>query len=266
MIARDAEVAKAIRMLSRASIESPRLEARVLWEHARGNGAAFASYVARRAAREPLAYIVGHKEFWSLDFLVRPGVLIPRPETETIIEQAMKYFPDKEARLRAVDLGSGSGCLIVSFLKEYSNAVGLAIDLSEEACEVTILNARRNMVLNRCEVVRGDWGKEPPPPADVILANPPYIPGEDLRSLADEVALYEPVLAMDGGADGLDAYRRLAPTVAGSLRPGGCAFVEVGAGQAQPVADLMRQSELQVLDVVPDLAGIPRVLVTRTCG
>lgn len=248
----------AARRLAAAGIENPRLDARLLLEHAHGDNAVFESLICRRAAREPLAYITGRKEFWSLDFEVGPGVLIPRPETETVIEQALAAFPDRAAPLDVLDLGTGTGCLLVAFLKEFPNACGLGIDVSREARAVAHRNVVRHGLAARCAIRDGDWNVAGT--YDVILANPPYIKTGDLAGLEPEVA-YEPVIALDGGVDGLSAYRALAPALAVLLRPGGRALLEIGAGQEGDVAAVLVPAGLDIVCTAPDLAGIPRVLV-----
>ena len=285
----DSLLLEAAGRLAAAGIENPRLDARVLLEHAnrlfplpmregtrdraaieRGRGntdtaSLFESFVSRRIAREPLAYITGRKEFWSLDFEVGPGVLIPRPETETVVEQALTVFLSRTAPLRVLDLGTGTGCLLVAFLKEFPNTHGLGIDRSEEARAFALRNAARHGLAGRCEIRGGDWAEAVAGPYDVILSNPPYIKTADLAGLEPEVA-YEPVLALDGGPDGLSAYRALAPALAGLLSPSGCAFLEIGAGQSAEVGAVLARSGLNVNKVAPDLAGIPRVLVAGRKG
>jgi release factor glutamine methyltransferase len=251
--------------LAAAGIENPRLDARVLLEHANGDGARFESFISRRAAREPLAYITGRKEFWSLDFEVGPGVLIPRPETETVIEQALAFFLDRAAPLKVLDLGTGSGCLTVAFLKEFPNASGLGIDRSKEARVYALRNVARHGLAGCCEIRDGDWDEAITGPYDVVFSNPPYIKTADLAGLEPEVA-HEPVLALDGGADGLSAYRALAPALARLLSPSGRAFLEIGAGQSAEVSAVLERCGLEVNKMAPDLAGIPRVLVVGCKG
>ena len=250
----------AARRLAVAGIENPRLDARLLLAHADCDRVCFESLISRRAAREPLAYITGQKEFWSLDFEVGPGVLIPRPETETVIEQALAFFPDRSALLRALDLGTGTACLLITFLKEFPNARGLGIDRSEEARAYAVRNVARHGLDKRCEIRGGGWAEAVAGPYDVILSNPPYIKTADLAGLEPEVA-YEPVSALDGGPDGLSAYRALAPALARLLSPSGRAFVEIGEGQAGEVSAVLAQAGLDIIKVAPDLAGIPRVLI-----
>jgi len=282
----DSLLFEAARRLAAAGIENPRLDARVLLDHAkrlfplplregardrsaieRGRGNAdiaslCESLISRRAAREPLAYITGRKEFWSLDFEVGPGVLIPRPETETIIEQALAFFPDCAAPLKVLDLGTGTACLLVAFLKEFPNARGLGIDRSKEARAYALRNVVRHGFAERCEIRGGDWDEAIAGPYDAVLSNPPYIMTADLAALEPEVA-YEPVLALDGGPDGLSAYRALGPALARLQSPSGRAFLEIGAGQSNEVGAVLARCGLVVNKVAPDLAGIPRVLLVK---
>jgi release factor glutamine methyltransferase len=254
----------AARLLTAAGVANPRREARLLQEHAQRQARSllFESFISRRAAREPLAYIVGRKEFWSLEFEVGPGVLIPRPETETFIEQALACFPDRMAPLEVLDLGTGNGCLLIAFLKEFPNARGLGIDISEKALAYAKRNVARHGLDGRCEIRRGDWAEAVAGSYDVVLANPPYVRTADLGGLEPEVRC-EPVLALDGGPDGLAAIRALAPSLARLLRPEGLVFLEIGAGQGKEVAALLAKSGLETVNIANDLAGIPRVLTAR---
>ena len=264
-------VNEAARRLACAGIEGARLDARLLWQFAqdveasalvaRGTGRAeclFASFVDRRLAREPLAYIVGRKEFWSLDFAVGPGVLIPRPDSETLIDVLCKSFPDKQTRLSILDLGTGSGCLLIAALKEYPLAHGVGVDSSQQ----TLTWAERNIAAHKLEaraaLLCSGWLEEAAPGFDVILCNPPYIPSGEIENLAPEVRLFEPRPALDGGPNGLDAYRALAPRIAKLLAPGGLALLEIGAGQAGAVTGILEDSNLAVLSVHADLAGVSR--------
>jgi release factor glutamine methyltransferase len=261
----DSSLCDAVSRLTAAGTDNPRLDARVLLERANCDGALFESFMNRRAAREPLAYIVGFKEFWSLDFEVGSGVLIPRPETETVIEQALAVFVDRALPLKVLDLGTGTGCLLVAILKEFPNASGLGIDRSEEARAYAQRNIARHGLSGRCEVRGGDWDEAIAGPYDVVLANPPYIKTADLAGLEPEVA-YEPVLALDGGPDGLSAYRALVPALTRLLSPCGRAFLEIGAGQSDDVGAVLARCGIIVNKVAPDLAGIPRVLVVGRTG
>ena len=268
-------VGDAARRLMAAGIDSARLDARLLWNFAQDVEASalvarderravmlFESLVRRRLAREPLAYIVGHKEFWSLDFAVDPGVLIPRPDTETLIEAACKAFADKNAPLSILDLGTGSGCLLIAALKEYPNAHGVGIDASAAALRWAAQNVASHKLEERAALIESGWLEEARPGFDVVLCNPPYIPTADIDSLAPDVRLYEPCSALDGGTDGLDAFRALAPQIGRVLTPQGRAFLEIGSGQASAVGSILEAQDLKIVAVIPDLAGIPRCVVT----
>jgi release factor glutamine methyltransferase len=262
--------------LTLAGVDSARLDARVLLAHAMGvtredlvaakrepsarEAALFESFVARRIGREPVAYIRGKREFWSLDFKVGPGVLVPRPETETLIEAAISRVPDRKASLSIADLGAGSGALLVAALKEFPNARGMGFERSAEAFAYAKVNLARHGLTIRGKLVAEDWnGAEGQ--FDLVFSNPPYIPTADIENLDPEVRLHEPRAALDGGADGLSAYRALAGHIPRLLRPGGLAFLELGAGQVFQVELLF--PSLRVVHVAPDLAGIPRVLVLK---
>jgi len=245
--------------LAAAGIDNPRLEARVLWEAA-GDPERFDAFVSRRIAREPVAYITGHKEFWSLDFLVAPGVLIPRPDTETIIEQVLAEFPDRSAPLKLLDFGTGSGCILAALLTEFPNARGLGIEASDAARAIATANMTRLGLADRAEIRGGNWDENLDGRFDVIVSNPPYIPTADIAGLEPDVRDYEPVSALDGGADGLDAVRALAPAL---KRLGGTAFVEIGIGQSEAASAILAAAGLQVLRVASDLAGVSRIVIAR---
>lgn len=245
---------------------TPALDVRVLRAHARDE-AELASFVARRAKGEPVAQIVGSKGFWTLDMKVTRDVLCPRPDTETIIDALLKYRPQKEAALRILDLGTGSGCLILSALSEYPYAVGDAVDVSDKALAVAMENATRCGINSeekkRAAFFSGAWCAPLPEGKmyDVILSNPPYIPTAEIDTLDVDVKHYEPLLALDGGEDGLDCYRTLAMQMQTRMVKGAIALMEVGAGQSDDVSGIMRQSGLDVVSTEKDLAGIERVVV-----
>ena len=268
----------AAQRLRAAGVESPRREARLLLAHALGvkpeiivsgkfspQGIAFRgrfeAALARRAAREPLAYIIGRREFWSLDFEVGPGVLVPRPESEIMVEEALKRFLHVDSPLRVLDLGTGSGCLLLAFLSERVKAQGLGVDISEEALAIAKRNAAHLGLEGRTRFLRDDWMGTLSGAWDVIFINPPYIVEGDLDGLDPEVSRYEPRAALDGGPDGLCAYRRIAAALRPRLALKGRAFLEVGQGQAGPVERLFAEKGLTVEETVFDLAGIPRCLV-----
>jgi len=275
-------LAAAAKQLRAAGVDSPRREARLLLAHVmqtsqeeifagrlppliRQQALAFEAAVDRRRNREPLAYIVGRREFWSLDFAVGPGVLVPRPESELLVEQALKRFPDSKAPLRVLDLGTGSGCLLLSFLSERPEAQGLGVDLSETALAIARRNAATLGLSGRTSFQRGDWLENVFGGFDVILINPPYIAEAATGGLQPEVETYEPASALYGGADGLAAYRAIAPGLRERLTAGGHVFLEVGQGQAAAVSVLLSGQGLSVKGTVCDLAGIPRcVIAART--
>jgi release factor glutamine methyltransferase len=248
--------------LRAAGIESPRADARILFEHANGEVSEFESLIQRRLAHEPTAYIVGHKEFWSLDFQVGPGVLIPRPDTETIVEVALRDLPDRRQPYRVLDVGTGSGCLLIALLKEFPNATGIGIDDSEAALSWAHRNVIAFAMSHRCELSKMNWA-DAPGGYDLIVSNPPYVATADLARLQPEVGAFEPREALDGGPDGLGTYRRIAPVLKVNLKAEGLALLEIGAGQHQMVTQIMESQGLTVLRIEPDLAGIPRCVVLR---
>ena len=267
-------VADAVARLREAGVSNARLDARLLWEYAKSVEVSalfakgrlegiFASLIARRACREPLAYITGTKEFWSLDFAVGPGVLIPRPDSETLIEALLHTYPDRATPLSILDLGTGSGCLLIAALSEYPNAHGVGIDQSAEALAWARRNVGAHHLEHRSSLIESGWLEEAQPGFDVILCNPPYIRTVDIASLEPEVARFEPAAALDGGPDGQGAYRELAPRIGRLLKPSGRAFVELGAGQGAAVSALMAAQDLEPLEISADLAGIPRCLALR---
>ncbi|MGH7034059.1 MAG: peptide chain release factor N(5)-glutamine methyltransferase [Stellaceae bacterium] len=224
--------------------------------------AQFETLIRRRAGREPFSRLKGSREFWSLEFALSPETLDPRPDSETLIEAALEGIADRGAPLHVLDLGTGTGCLLLALLSELPRATGLGIDRLPGAVATARRNAARLGLDGRAQFREGDWGREIPGPVDVILANPPYIESEEVSRLAPEVA-FEPRLALDGGADGLDAYRVLAPAIARLLAPGGFACIEVGFGQSAAVVALLSESGLKIWSLRPDLSGNPRCLVAE---
>ena len=221
--------------------------------------------VERRAAREPLAYIVRQREFWSLDFRVGPAVLIPRPDSETLVEAALHALPS-DRPVRVLDLGTGSGCLLCAVLSERPAATGVGVDISAAAAAVAAANARHLGFAARAAFVVGDWAGALTGTFDLILCNPPYIRAGDFDSLMPEVSRYEPRLALDGGTDGLAAYGRLCPDLPRLLVPGGSVFFELGIGQAPDVARLCAAAGLIPAPPRADLAGLSRCLAAVLPG
>jgi release factor glutamine methyltransferase len=218
---------------------------------------------ARRLRREPVSRIVGQKEFWSLPISVTPDVLVPRPETETVVEAALDFVMRSGLRLEklgVLDLGTGSGALLLALLKELPNAIGTGTDVSPAALEVARANAARCRLDSRCNFVVCDIATGVEGPFDLIVSNPPYIAHDEIATLAPEVRDYDPEVALDGGRDGLDAYRSIAGDAKRILAPGGRLFVELGAGQDEQVRALFTKAGLIPGMPRKDLAGIPRVL------
>lgn len=262
--------------LGRAGIEAPRREARLLLARALGRSvewvlahpegelgdlSGYAALVRRREDREPVSHILGEREFWSLPFRVGPDVLDPRPDSETLVELALAQFPARDHPLGVLDLGVGSGCLLLSFLSERPLAFGVGVDLSPAALAVARDNARALGLAGRCAFVCGDWAESLSGSFDLILANPPYIPEGEIDGLAPEVARFEPRSALAGGPDGLDCYRALAPGIAGLLAPRGKAIVEFGIGQAAAVGGIFEGAGMTLGDNRSDLSGRPRCLL-----
>jgi release factor glutamine methyltransferase len=264
--------------LVRHGVETPRLDAEVLLAHVLATDRvgvylrfdqplemaevdAYRAIVRRRAAGEPVAYLTGHREFWSREFTVTPDVLVPRPETELLIERALAVAPDSDRPVRILDLGTGSGALAVTLASKRPAASVVALDVSVGAAAIARRNAQSAGVGDRVLVAVGDWAAPLAPEArfDLIVSNPPYVPTAALDMLAREVRR-EPAVALDGGADGLAAYRRLVPAAATLLAPAACLLVEVGAGQAAAVAALFARCGLAEIVCYADLAGVDRVV------
>jgi release factor glutamine methyltransferase len=220
--------------------------------------------VRRRLAREPVAYILGEKEFWSLRFEVGPAVLIPRPETESVVEAALAQLSDRNRPLRLLDLGVGSGCLLLALLSELPEATGLGVDDSAAALALARRNAERLGLAPRADFRQGRWGAGLRERFDVIASNPPYVAEREWDALQPEIRRFEPKAALVAGPDGLAAYRALAPHCARLLAPGGLCAFEIGAGQGAAVAALLAAQGLIVVEQRHDLAGIERCLIART--
>lgn len=275
---------EAAESLSAAGIGEPLFEAELLMAEALGMNRAgvlarlkdtpdadaadrYHKFVARRAAREPLQYITGRQEFYGLTFHVAPGVLVPRPETEIIVEEGLAFLNNTGGRAVA-DIGTGSGCIAISLAAGLPEAVVYAIDSSEAALKIAAENAELNGVTGRVKFLRGDlFG--PLAEAglagglDLIVSNPPYIPSGDISGLQAEVG-FEPMQALDGGQDGLDIVREIIRQALGYLKPGGGLLIETGFGQAKAVRDIVDDTHgLEYIKYIPDFAGIERVLVAR---
>lgn len=222
------------------------------------------SLLQRRLSREPLAHILGHKPFWTLDLLVTPDVLTPRADTETVVEAALGMIADRAAPLRIVDFGTGSGAILLALLSELPNARGLGVDASEPALAVARANTEEHGLSARCEFRLGDWAAGLADESfDLAVSNPPYISTKTLAGLAPEVRDHEPHLALDGGADGLDTYRILIPQIFRVLKPGAATALEIGFDQAAVVKALMGQAGFSGISVVRDLCGNDRAICAR---
>jgi release factor glutamine methyltransferase len=222
--------------------------------------AALADYVERRIRREPVSHILGRKGFWKIMLSVGPPVLTPRPDTETVVERMLRHFPEGKA-FTMLDLGVGSGAILLAILAERPAAKGLGVDVSEEALAVARENAANLGLASRAVLLRGDWTRGLADAGfDLVVSNPPYIPSSDIETLEPEVRDHEPRLALDGGADGLSAYRELAPEILRVLKPGGRFAVEIGYDQSQAVEKLFKDAGAVDVGTAQDLAGRDRVV------
>jgi release factor glutamine methyltransferase len=225
--------------------------------------ARLAAMLARMAAHEPLSRIIGRREFWGLEFVLSADTLDPRPETETIVEAVLSRLPDRRQPHWLLDLGTGSGCLLLALLSELPRAEGIGIDIAWGAAATARANAARLGLAGRASFAVGDWGAALSGGFDVVVANPPYIASPDIPGLPAAVAAYDPVRALDGGPDGLAAYRAIAAHLPRLLRPGGLFAAEIGLGQGPAVDRILRRAGLAVAPLVRDLAGHPRCLLAQ---
>lgn len=225
--------------------------------------ASIEQYIRRRAGREPLQYIRGTQEFYGFEFEVTPDVLIPRPETEMIVERAVEILKGSNDP-RFLDLGTGTGCISISIIGSVPNAKGVAVDISPEALAVAARNAARNGVAERLELVESDlFEKLPPRKFELIVSNPPYVPGKELAHLQPEVRDHEPHLALTDGRDGVSIIERILKDSRHYLHPGGVLMIEIGFGQSERVLELAVGSGWEFAEVETDLQRIPRMLVAK---
>jgi release factor glutamine methyltransferase len=275
-------LAQAITRLGNEGIDSPRLDAELLLAHVLGvNRAAilarpdqrltpkeltrYRNLVTRRAGREPLAYIVGHREFYGLDFAVDARALIPRPETELLVEHALSIARQLDPPLQIADVGAGSGAIAVTLAVHLRQATLYALDDSAGALAVVAENARRHQVDGRVHCLQSDLLSALPGPVDLITANLPYVTSEEWPDLDPEIRDHEPRAALDGGPDGLDLIRRLLATAGPYLRPGSALLLEIGASQGTPVTALARVHLPQArVQVHQDYAGLDRLVIAST--
>jgi release factor glutamine methyltransferase len=276
--------AEALAMLRRAfeqaDVDKPELDARILLTEAlqierieitvrpeiplgSAGAARLADFARRRIAREPVGRILGHREFWGLPFELSAETLEPRPDTETLVETTLAFVPDRQAPLRILDLGTGSGCLLVALLTELPNASGVGVDRSVGALAAARRNAARNGVAGRAAFMASDWAAALRGRFDLIVSNPPYVASADVLALAPEVRDHDPAAALDGGRDGLAAHRTIFAGTPELLAPDGILVVEIGSTQEQAVSDLAATVRLNVLRVARDLACHPRAVALK---
>ena len=263
--------------LAAVGCDTPRLDARLLLQHCTGLSreemilspdqrpgpeaiAAFEAAIRRREAREPVSRILGEHEFYGRVFRVTPAVLDPRPDTETLVEAALGVMP---AGARVLDLGTGSGAIIITLLAERPDSIGVATDVSAEALAVAQANATALGVADRLDLRQGSWFAPVSGLFDVIVSNPPYIPASEIPDLAPDVRNFDPVGALTDGGDGLGSYRAIASGIEGFLSSGGAIVVEIGAGQASGVEAIFREAGYRVVDRLADLGGHVRCVVFR---
>jgi release factor glutamine methyltransferase len=269
------------RRFAAAALDSPELDARILVGHALGLDAAgivsqgarqvtasertaIAAIAQRRLAHEPVARILGVKEFWGLPFRLNEETLVPRPETETVVETALAALRSRrEHALRIADLGTGSGALLLALLSECPKAIGIGTDLSAKAVACAHRNALAFRLHERATFTVCNYGAALMGAFDLVVSNPPYVRRRDIATLQPEVRLFDPASALDGGDDGLDGYRKIAADAGRLLAPSGVIVVELGAGQASAVAALFSAAGLAVESPYPDLSGVPRSLLAR---
>lgn len=269
----------ATRRLAAVGIDSARLDVRILMGFVLGGGAErvladrdlelsadqaaqFEGFIARREGFEPIAHLTGTREFWSLDFQVSPATLIPRPDSETLVEAVLEHMVDGDS---VVDLGTGSGCLLLSVLSERPNSRGVGLDVSDDALNVARANADAHNI--KAEFHQGSWFDDSwrpiGGPFDVVMSNPPYIPSLDIAALEPDVRDFDPMGALDGGTDGLDCYRRIVALSGDMLKPDGILAFEIGIDQAQAVQALLKDAGLHDIASYNDLGGIARVVLGR---
>lgn len=220
------------------------------------------SYIARRVNREPVSRITGSRGFWKHEFKITPQTLDPRPDSETLIEAALKRVTPAPATI--LDLGTGTGCLLLSLLGEWVKSTGVGLDISEEAATTASENAASLNLASRSQFIATDWENyTPAAPFDLVISNPPYIAVNEIPGLAPEVTEYDPPMALVGGMDGLDCYRSIAALLPRFLKKGGWVLFEIGHTQANDVKSILANAGCVMIDTVPDLAGSDRVIVAK---
>lgn len=267
--------------LSDAGIDNPQLDARLLVCHALGmdraqlmmlggreltaaEEQAIDALIARRAGREPVGRILGLREFWGLPFALNEATLEPRPDTETLVEAALERLSlENLAAPRLLDLGAGTGCILLALLHALPTATGLGIDIAPRAVEQAQENAKRLDLETRAHFRTGNWLEGVTEKFDLIVSNPPYIPTADIATLQPEVRLFDPLVALEGGEDGLTPYRHLIPLLRDRLNPDGWVVFEVGLHQAEAVADLLKEAAFVDIGIRHDLGGVARCVAAK---
>jgi release factor glutamine methyltransferase len=280
----DAVFRDTLQCLTAAGVPSPGLDARLLVCAATGLGHEgligepgravteseahrLERMVARRLAREPVSRILGEREFWGRSYAVGAATLDPRPDTETLVEAALDWMRRFDSpRPTIADLGTGTGCLLISLLCDLHHARGFGIDVDPEALIVAATNARRYLEPGRAHFICGDWLAPVGGSVDLIVSNPPYVESAEIMLLEPEVAAFDPRRALDGGTDGLDAYRRIAEAAAGHINPGGALMLEIGADQETSVAELLEEGGFSVGGTRRDLSGTIRCIFATPSG
>jgi release factor glutamine methyltransferase len=267
-----------IRELSLSKIENPQLEARILLAFASGvKQTRIIGYpedkldnsiisnlekiMARRKTGEPIAYITGVKEFWSLNFNVTKETLIPRPDSETIVQSVLDTITNHMDHISILDLGTGSGCLLLALLSELPKAIGVGIDISSRSCKIAKKNAKELGLNNRAKFYQGNWMEGIHDQFDIIVTNPPYVAEPDMEFLDREIRLFEPHLALSGGPDGVAAYRLIAKESITRLKTAGILVVEIGINQAQSIRDIFVQNGLKIIKTQRDFSNIDRCIL-----
>ncbi len=265
--------------LRKANIDSAEMDARILLGHASNYSQSdliiaayddvptqvyddFKRYLSRRIAHEPIAYILGQKEFWSLSFVVNEHVLIPRPETEALVTHALTLMGGVAAP-KIIDVGTGSGAILISLLSEHTDAHGNGVDISEKALAVARQNAQSLGVSGRCSFLCSDYLSKVEGQYDMLVANPPYITDSAMENLAHDVQGYEPSLALRGGRDGLDAYRQILSRGARVLRPNASVVFEIGYDQGEALQGLLKTAGYGDIKLLTDLNGLARVVSAK---
>ena len=220
----------------------------------------FNDYFKRRIKGEPISKILNNKEFWSLNFYTNKYVLDPRPETEFIIESIMKYNKNKSEELSFCDLGTGSGCIIISILKHYYNSTGVGIDISKDAIKVAKRNSNKHNISKRLKLIWGDWNSLNNK-YDIIFSNPPYIKLRDLTKLQQEVKFFDPLISLNGGKDGLESFRDISLIINRYMKNSSIFLLEIGQNQMKDVEKIFYAKNLQLIEVIRDLQGIERIMI-----